>query len=59
MDVKLLTVKETDELLETNKQQVRKMIRDEILPAFKVGRKYRISYRFLSEFIDSITNSTK
>lgn len=54
MDVKVLTVKETAELLKTSNQQVRKMIREELLPAFKVGREYRISYRFLSEFIDSI-----
>ena len=54
MEVKLFTVKETAELLKTSKQQVRKMIREDILPAVKVGREYRISYRFLSEFIDSI-----
>ena len=51
MEVKLLTVKETAELLKTSKQQVRKMIREEILPAVKVGREYRISYQYLSDFI--------
>ena len=56
MEVKLLTVDETAKLLKTSKQQVRKMIREELLPAIKVGREYRISYRFLSEFVDSITN---
>ena len=30
------------------------MIRKEILSVVKVGREYRISYRLLSEFIDSI-----
>lgn len=53
MEIKLLTVKETAALLKTSKQQVRKMIREEILPAIKVGREYRVSYRFLSEFIDN------
>lgn len=51
MEVKLLTVKETAKLLKTSNQQVRKMIREGILPAFKVGREYRISYQYLSDFI--------
>lgn len=53
MEVKLLTVKETAKLLKTSKQQVRKMIREEILPAVKVGREWRISYAYLEEFLNS------
>ena len=53
MEVKLLTVKETAELLKTSKQQVRKMIREEILPAVKVGREYRIPYQYLAEYFNS------
>ena len=37
MEVKVLTVKETAELLKTSSQQVRKMIREDIMPAVKVG----------------------
>ena len=53
MEVNVLSVKETAELLKTSTQQVRKMIHEGILPAFKVGREYRISYQFLSEFFNS------
>ena len=53
MEIKLLTVKETAELLKTSEQQVRKMIREEILPARKVGREYRIPYQYLAEYFNS------
>ena len=38
----ILTVKETAVLLKTTRQQVRKMIVNEELPAVKVGREWRI-----------------
>ena len=51
MGVRLLTVKETAQILKTSEQQVRKMIREDTLPAVKVGREWRISYDFLEEFV--------
>ena len=53
MEIKLLTVKETAELLKTSEQQVRKMLREESLPARKVGREYRIPYQYLAEYFNS------
>ena len=38
----ILTVKETAVLLKTTRQQVRKMIVNEELPAVKVGREWRV-----------------
>ena len=38
----ILTVKETAALLKTTRQQVRKMIVNEELPAVKVGREWRV-----------------
>lgn len=51
MGVCVLTVQETASLLKTSKQQVRKMIREDILPAVKVGREWRISEEYLKEFL--------
>ena len=51
MAVCVLTVQETASLLKTSKQQVRKMIREDILPAVKVGREWRVSEDYLEEFI--------
>ena len=48
----ILTVKETAVLLKTTRQQIRKMIANEELPAVKVGREWRIpsaSIRMLIE----------
>ena len=47
----LLTVAEVAEILKTSKQQVRKMIRQELIPALMVGREYRISKAYLEGFI--------
>ena len=47
----LLTVAETAEILKTSKQQVRKMIRQQLLPALMVGREYRIPVKCLEGFI--------
>ena len=52
MTVCVLTVQETASLLKTSKQQVRKMIREDILPAVKVGREWRVSEEYLEEFIN-------
>ena len=38
----ILTVKEAAQLLKTTRQQIRKMIANEELPAVKVGREWRI-----------------
>ena len=38
----ILTVKEVADLLKTTRQQVRKMIANEELPAVKVGREWRV-----------------
>ena len=47
----LLTVAEVAEILKTSKQQVRKMIRAELLPALMVGREYRVPQTYLEGFI--------
>lgn len=47
----ILTVKETAVLLKTTRQQVRKMIANEELPAVKVGREWRIPSKVLELFI--------
>lgn len=49
----LLTVAETAVLLKTTKQQVRKMISQQLIPALKVGREWRISKAYLEEFLRS------
>ena len=41
--IELLTVAETAALLKTTRQQVRKMIAQQLIPAMKVGREWRIS----------------
>lgn len=51
MGITVLAVEETAALLKTSKQQVRKMIREEVLPAVKVGREWRISEEYLEEFL--------
>ena len=47
----LLTVAEVAEILKTSRQQVRKLIRQKLIPALMVGREYRIPAKFLEEFI--------
>lgn len=49
----LLTVAETAALLKTTKQQIRKMISQQLIPALKVGREWRISKAYLEEFLRS------
>ncbi len=47
----LLTVSETAVLLKTTKQQVRKMIAQQLIPALKIGREWRISRQYLEDFL--------
>lgn len=51
--MELLTVAETAALLRTTKQQVRKMIAQQLIPAMKVGREWRISREYLEAFLRS------
>ena len=54
--MELLAVSEVAEILKTSRQQVRKMIRNELLPALMVGREYRVPRAYLEGFIrDAIT----
>ena len=46
----ILTVKETATLLKTTRQQVRKMIANEELPAVLVGREWRVLRAGIMEF---------
>ena len=48
----VLTVPEAAALLKTSRQQIRKMIREDILPAVKVGREWRINAEYLKEFVE-------
>lgn len=49
----LLTVAETAMLLKTTKQQVRKMINQQLIPALKIGREWRVSKEYLEAFLRS------
>ena len=49
----LLTVAETAVLLKTTKQQIRKMIAQQLIPALKIGREWRISKVHLEAFLQS------
>lgn len=51
--MELLTVAETAALLRVTKQQVRKMIAQQLIPAMKVGREWRISREYLEAFLRS------
>lgn len=51
-ELKILTVKETAALLKTTRQQVRKMIASEELPAVKVGREWRVLKAGIMEFFE-------
>ncbi len=49
----LLTVAETAALLKTTKQQVRKMINQQLIPALKIGREWRVNKAYLEDFLRS------
>ena len=51
--MKLLTVQETAELLKTSKQQIRKMIRNGLIPAMRIGREWHVSAEYLEQFLQS------
>ncbi len=51
--IELLTVAETAALLKTTRQQVRKMIAQQLIPALKIGREWRISKVYLESFLRS------
>ena len=51
-DFEIYTVAEVATLLKTSKQQVRKMIQNEELPAVKVGREWRITSDGLQSLLD-------
>ena len=48
----LLTVQDVASLLKTSRQQVRKMIRNGLLPAIRIGREWRVDPPYLREFLD-------
>jgi len=50
--LEVYSVKEVADILKTTRQQVRKMIQNEELPAVKVGREWRISSEALQDFIN-------
>ena len=49
--IKVYSVEEIATILKTTRQQVRKMIQNEELPAVKVGREWRITEESLQEFL--------
>ena len=49
--IELLTVAETAALLKTTKQQVRRMIAQQLIPAMKIGREWRVSKQYLAAFL--------
>ena len=48
----ILTVAEAAATFKTSKQQIRKMIREELLPAVKVGREWRIPRQSLHCYLN-------
>ena len=50
--IEVYSVKEAAAILKTSRQQVRKMIQSEELPAVKVGREWRITGDALQEFLE-------
>lgn len=51
--VKVYSVKEVAQILQTTRQQVRKMILNEEIAAVKVGREWRIPAERLEEFLEN------
>ena len=51
--IELLTVAETATLLKTTKQQVRKMIAQQLIPAIKIGREWRVRKDYMEQFLKS------
>ena len=51
--VRVYSVKEVAHILQTSRQQVRRMIQNEELVAVKVGREWRIPSERLEEFLEN------
>ncbi len=51
--LKVYSVKEVAQILQTTRQQVRRMIQNEELAAVKVGREWRIPAERLEEFLEN------
>jgi len=51
--LKVYTVKEIAQILQTSSQQVRRMIQGEELDAVRVGREWRIPAEALKAFLDN------
>ena len=54
--IEVYSVKEAAAILKTSRQQVRKMIQSEELPAVKVGREWRITSDALQEFLEQASS---
>ena len=52
--IRLLTVKETAELLQLTGRTVMRMVQRKELPAFKVGRQWRINESHLSKWMQGL-----
>lgn len=52
-ELTVYTVKEAAEILKTTRQQIRKMIAAEELPAVKVGREWRLTAEDIQAFMNS------
>ena len=50
--IQLLTVQETARMLKTTRQQIRRMIANEELPAVKVDREWRIPMESIRMFLE-------
>lgn len=52
--IEVYSVKEVAAILKTSRQQVRKMIQNEELPAVKVGREWRIAREVVEELFSDL-----
>lgn len=55
-EIKVYSVKQTAELLQTSSHQIRKMIQRQELPAVRVGREWRIPACALRRFLEIPSN---
>ena len=53
-NIKVYSVKEVAQILQTSRQQVRRMIQNEELAAVKVGREWRIPAERLDDFLNDV-----
>ena len=52
--IKVYSVKEVAQILQTSRQQIRRMIQNEELAAVKVGREWRIPAERLDDFLNDV-----